>query len=59
MWELPLPVAEIPLWQDAHVPVTEEWSKLIEVQPLVLWQSSQVLAEAMCDGPLPVAAIPL
>jgi hypothetical protein len=30
-----LPVAVVPLWQDAHVPVTALWLKFAGVHPLV------------------------
>ncbi|HHJ12917.1 MAG TPA: hypothetical protein ENJ79_05225 [Gammaproteobacteria bacterium] len=54
-----LPVAVEPLWQLAQLPLTLAWLKVAPPQPLVVWQSSQVLLEAMWLAGLPVAMLPL
>ena len=55
-----LPVAVVPLWQLAQVPVTPVWLKVTVVQLEVdVWQVSQELDVAMCLTPLPVALLPL
>ncbi len=42
-----LPVAVVPLWQDAQLPVTAAWLNVAFDQDVVLWQSSQVFGDAM------------
>ncbi|TFH69296.1 hypothetical protein E3W66_05110 [Gammaproteobacteria bacterium LSUCC0057] len=59
MWPLFLPVAAIPLWQLAQLPVTAEWSNTAPSQLLVVWQSSQLLPLAIWLGDLPSATVPL
>jgi hypothetical protein len=53
------PVARVPLWQFAHVPVAAPWSKFTFVQFDVLWQLSQDEAVGRCDADRPVAVLPL
>jgi hypothetical protein len=43
IWVAFLPVAVVPLWQLAQLPVTPLWSKTAPLQLVVLWQSSQLL----------------
>jgi hypothetical protein len=55
-----LPLALVPLWQDAHVPMASAWLKVLAgAKATVLWQSSQVLVVARCVAFLPVAVVPL
>jgi hypothetical protein len=54
-----LPVAVVPLWQLAQLPVTLLWSKRAPDQLLVVWQSSQLLPLAMWLTDLPSAVMPL
>ena len=53
-----LPVAVVPLWQLAQVPVTPAWSKCAGRQAMVVWQVSQLFDDWTCCGCLPVAALP-
>ena len=61
MWLTDLPVAIVPLWQEAQVPVTWVWSsgKIAGFHVLVVWQDWQLTVEVMCVGVLPVAIVPL
>ena len=54
-----LPVAVVPLWQEAQVPVTFAWLKLAGVQALVVWQSEHCAVVAMWLLGLPAALVPL
>jgi hypothetical protein len=54
-----LPVAFVPLWQLKQVPVMPVCLNVAGVQPVVLWQSSQVFEVAKCVAFLPVAFVPL
>ena len=55
-----LPVAEVPLWQDAQFPVTPSWFHLTPVnRTVLLWQVSQAAVVAMCVSALPRACDPL
>ncbi|MBI1399442.1 MAG: hypothetical protein GC148_04835 [Hyphomonas sp.] len=42
-----LPVAVDPLWQDAQLPVTVEWSNRADDHVEVTWQSSQAACVRM------------
>ncbi|RLA34221.1 MAG: hypothetical protein DRR15_09300 [Gammaproteobacteria bacterium] len=53
-----LPVASVPLWQLAQLPLIFTWSKFAGNHATVLWQSSQLLPLAICVGCLPVAVTP-
>jgi hypothetical protein len=53
------PVAVVPLWQLAHVPVAPEWSNRAFAQVDVVWQSSQVLLDGTWFAGLPDASRPL
>ena len=59
MWLAGLPVALVPLWQEAHAPVTPAWLNATLVHVLVLWQLSQPAVVAMWLVGLPVALVPL
>lgn len=55
-----LPVAMVPLWQLAQVPVTWVWSTRVTGRHTdVVWQFSQVAVDVMCVLLLPVARVPL
>ena len=55
-----LPVAAVPLWQVAQLPLTWLWStRVTGFQNTVEWQDSQFVVEAMWVGVLPVAMVPL
>ena len=59
MWLTPLPVALVPSWQPAQVPVTWVWStRVAGFQVATAWQDSHVLLLAMCVVDLPVALTP-
>ena len=55
-----LPVAVVPLWQLAQVPVTPVWLKVTVAQLLVdLWHVSHAAVVITCVAFLPVAVVPL
>ncbi|PKM46489.1 MAG: hypothetical protein CVV05_02090 [Gammaproteobacteria bacterium HGW-Gammaproteobacteria-1] len=54
-----LPVAELPLWQVLHEPVTPSWLKVAGIQPPEVWQVSHCAVVAICRACLPVAWLPL
>ena len=54
-----LPVAVVPLWQLAHVPVTLEWLKVAGVHAVVWWQVPHSAEVWMWVAGLPVALVPL
>mgnify|MGYP001826388638 CR=1 FL=1 len=54
-----LPLAVVPLWLLAKLPVSLLWSNAAPDQLLVVWQSSQVLPLAIWLADLPVAVVPL
>jgi len=58
-WFEALPVARVPLWQLAQLPVMFAWSKRAGSHASVEWQSSQVFALGMWFEGLPVAVAPL
>ena len=54
-----MPVAVVPLWQLAQLPLTPEWLKLAGNQALTVWQSLHCAVVGMCVAGLPVAVAPL
>ena len=58
-WLVGLPVAVVPLWQLAQVPVNAAVAKVAVVQFVVTWQSSQTLLVGRWLVGLPVAVVPL
>ena len=55
-----LPVAVVPLWQLAQVPVTPLWLNVTVLQLLVdLWHVSHAAVVVTCVAFLPVAVVPL
>ena len=59
IWVAFLPVALVPLWHDAQLPVTPLWLNVAGVQAVVLWQSLHSPLVAMCVAGLPLALVPL
>ena len=59
MWVADLPVAVVPLWQLAQVPVTLEWLKFAGVQAVVEWQVEHSAVVGIWVAVLPVALEPL
>ena len=60
IWFVPLPVAIVPLWQEAQVPLTCVWSTLVAgFHAATAWHDSQRLLLVMCVAFLPVACVPL
>jgi hypothetical protein len=54
-----LPVAVVPLWHDAQLPLTWVWStRMTGRQFVVEWQPSHVKVDWMCVVLLPVAFTP-
>jgi hypothetical protein len=54
-----LPVAVVPLWHDAQLPLTWVWStRMTGRQFVVEWQPSHVMVDWMCVVLLPVAFTP-
>ena len=59
MWFAPRPVARVPSWQEAQLPMTWVWSTLVGGdQAATLWQASQLLLAWMWDGLFAVAGPP-
>ncbi len=58
MWFVGFPVAVVPSWQLAQVPVTVLWSTATASQSVLTWQSSQTLPLAIWSVGLPVAVVP-
>jgi hypothetical protein len=59
MWVGVLPAAVVPLWQDAHVPMTSAWSTFAGIHAVETWQLSQLFVLLICPTLFPVAAVPL
>jgi hypothetical protein len=60
MWLVPFPVAVVPLWHDAQVPLTWVWStRVTGLHVATEWHLSHVLLVVMCVALLPVAVVPL
>jgi hypothetical protein len=59
MWFAFLPIAFVPLWQLAHVPIALTWENVAGDQAVGRWQSSQIFDVVKCAGVLPVAVVPL
>ena len=60
MWFERLPLAELPLWQEAQVPgATLLWLIVAGLQPVVLWQESQAAVVGRWLPGLPLALVPL
>ncbi len=54
-----LPVACVPSWHEAQVPLTCVWStRAVGAQAPTVWQASQALLVCRCEGPLAVAVPP-
>jgi len=54
-----LPVAVVPLWQEAQLPLTCAWSTRVTGRQLdVEWHASHVVVDWMCVALLPVALAP-
>jgi hypothetical protein len=54
-----LPVALVPLWHEAQLPLIPEWLKRAPVHVLVVWQDTQSSVVGICRALLPVACDPL
>jgi hypothetical protein len=53
------PVAVVPLWQDAQLPLTWVWSTRTTGRHVVVeWQVSQLAVDWICDALFPVALAP-
>jgi hypothetical protein len=50
-----LPVAVLPLWQEAQLPLTPAWSKLAPAHVVVVWQSSHCCDDTTWLGDFPLA----
>ena len=60
MWAAGLPVARVPLWQEAQVPgATKAWVYPAGSQDELLWHESQEEFVGKCLAGLPVAKLPL
>jgi hypothetical protein len=59
MWRGVLPLALLPLWHDAQLPVTPLWSKRAESQFRDEWQLAQSWVVAMWVVGFPAACNPL
>lgn len=60
MWAAGLPVARVPLWQEAQVPgATRAWVYPAGSQDELLWHESQDAFVGKCLAGLPVAVLPL
>ena len=53
------PVAVVPLWQLAQLPVTLEWLNEAGLHAVVVWQVLHSADVAKCVAGLPVALVPL
>jgi hypothetical protein len=58
MWPAVFPVADVPLWHEAHAPLTTEWSNRTFVQEAELWHCSHSPDVWTCVIDFPGARIP-
>ena len=59
-WLVGLPIALVPLWQEAQVPATTPvWLKVAGSQAVVRWQVSQDAVVTIWLAVLPLALVPL